>query len=47
MYYYARIDHILLNYLSAKKKYKNLYQENIYKKETSFWLKNFETQNKT
>ncbi len=46
MYFYARIDHILLNYVSAKKKYKNLYQENIYKNESNFWLKNFEKLNK-
>ena len=37
-FYLARLDHILLDYKSAKKKYQYLKDNQFYKKETTFWL---------
>ena len=37
-FYFARVDHILLNYDSAWKKYNDLAKKNIYAEESFFWV---------
>ena len=44
-FYFARLDHILLDYQSAKQKYQSLKDNGIYIKETAFWLNNFKENN--
>ena len=44
-FYLARLDHILLDHKSAEKKYQFLKDNEIYKKETTFWLNNFQKNN--
>ncbi len=44
-FYLARLDHILLDYKSAQKKYQLLKDNQVYKKETTFWLNNFQKYN--
>jgi hypothetical protein len=41
-FYLARLDHILLDHKSAEKKYQFLKDNENYKKETTFWLNNFQ-----